>query len=55
MRLQRRRWHRHRYLLAEGYGVPTPFDTWITESLASGDANPFDYPAEHQRRGERTQ
>jgi len=55
MRLQRRRWHRHRYLLTEGPGVPTPFDTWITESMARDDLNPFDRQATHPRQNRRAQ
>jgi len=53
MRLQRRRWHRHRYFLTEGHGVPTPFDTWISESMSRDDVNPFDRQIEHQRQSRR--
>lgn len=52
MRLPRKRWHRHRYLLAEGQGVPTPFDTWITESLAVDDPSLFEPQPGHHRHGE---
>jgi CheY-like chemotaxis protein len=51
MRLPRRRWHRHRYQLSEGFSIPTPFDTWIAESLARDDAGLFE--AERQPRDER--
>jgi len=54
MRLPRKRWHRHRYLLVEGHGVPTPFDTWITESLAVEDPSLFEPQPGHQRHGERS-
>jgi CheY-like chemotaxis protein len=50
MRLQRRRWHRHRYQLVEG-NIPTPFDTWITESLAVDEAAFYDYSAGQRRQG----
>ena len=53
MRLQRRRWHRHRYQMVEGHGIPTPFDTWIGESLAGEDAYPFQH-AGNLPGGERT-
>ncbi len=41
MKIRRRRWHRHRYLLTGATAVPSPFDTWIAESLASDDADHF--------------
>jgi two-component system cell cycle response regulator DivK len=40
-------------LLTEGGGGPTPFDTWITESLAREDAHHFDFAAGGQQPGER--
>ena len=55
MRLPRKRWHRHRYILAEGMGVPTPFDTWIAESMAEDEAGLFEPRIGHHQPGESVQ
>jgi two-component system cell cycle response regulator DivK len=41
--------------MVDGHGVPTPFDTWIAESLAVEDPNLFERQTGHQWQDERTQ